>query len=168
MEYSLSTPPAIRAVLAVAAAGLTLLGGGSATAQSLCHTVQGTYDEHPVSGCDSPVGLCIAGTYYGAIRGPFEGAATTLVETADTPTSTVRLFTSDSSISASVAGREGTLLIKNAGAFTGNPDGSIVDLQTIVGGTDELAGASGSLRASGTFMFPDGGSSHWTGVVCLP
>lgn len=160
-----------RTAVGIAAAGLVLLAAPqSAGAGVVCRDVEGSYDEHAVLGpdCASPVGLCIAGTYRGDIRGAFEGRATTLVPTADTPTTTVQLFTSDSSITATLAGRRGTLLIKNAGAFTGNPDGSIVDLQTVVGGTGGLAGASGSLRATGTFFFATGGRSTWKGTVCLP
>jgi hypothetical protein len=46
-------------------------------------------------------------------------------------------------------------------------DGSIADLQTVAGGIGGLAGASGFLRAQGTFTFPTGGSSHYIGTVCL-
>lgn len=160
-----------RAAIACAATGLVLFAGpGAAIAQARCHTVKGVYDEHPVFGedCDSPVGLCIAGAYRGVINGPFEAQATTLIQTDDTPATSVQLFTSTTTITTSVAGRAGTLLIRNAGAFTGNPDGSIVDLQTIVDGTGELDGATGTVRASGTFVFPSGGSSSYEGVVCLP
>jgi hypothetical protein len=47
--------------------------------------------------------------------------------------------------------------------FTGTPDGSIVDLQTIVGGTGGLAGARGFVRASGTFSAATGGTSQYEG-----
>jgi hypothetical protein len=160
-----------RTAVGLATAGLVILAApGGAHAGVACRDLEGSYDEHAVLGpdCASPVGLCIAGTYRGDVKGSFEGRATTLVPTADTPATTVQLFTSDSTIRATVAGRRGTLLIKNAGAFTGNPDGSIVDLQTVVGGTGGLAGASGSLRATGTFFFATGGRSSWKGTVCLP
>jgi len=142
----------------------------SAQAGPGCLPVTGFYQERPVTGpdCDSPIGLCIAATYQGGVRGAAEALATSLVSTADTPTTSVQLFTSDTTITGSVAGRSGTLIIKNAGAFASAGDGSIVDLQTIVGGTGGLAGASGALRAQGTFTFPDGGRSDYTGTVCLP
>jgi len=100
--------------------------------------------------------------------GQAEARATSIVATADTPSTTVQLFTSDSTVTGRAAGRAGTLIIKNAGAFASGGTGSIVDLQTIVGGTGDLAGASGALRAEGTFSFPDGGRSRYTGTVCLP
>jgi hypothetical protein len=142
----------------------------SAQALARCIPVNGFYVEHPVTGpdCSSPVGLCIAGTYHGGVSGEFEGRATMITATADSPATTVQLFTSDSTINARVAGRTGTMTIKNAGAFAAGGDGSIVDVQTIVAGTGRLAGATGTLRAEGTFAFPDGGRSRYAGTVCLP
>ena len=146
------------------------LGGSVANAGGPCHAVEGFYVEHVVSGpdCASPIGLCIAGTYSGDVRGPFEGRASALITTADTATTGVNLFTTDSTIQARVAGRSGTLIIKNAGGFSASGDGPIVDLQTIVGGTARLTGAHGALRAQGTFSFASGGTSRYVGSVCLP
>lgn len=160
-----------RAVVGTGAASLALLLGAAAPSQAAsgCRDVRGRYVEHAVSqNCLSPVGLCIAGTYSGEIRGDFEGRATVILTTADTPTTGVAMFTSDSTIDATVAGRSGALMIKNAGAFASSNGGPIVDLQTIVGGTDELAGASGALRAEGTFSAEDGGQSRYEGTLCLP
>lgn len=56
------------------------------------------------------------------------------------------LFTSDAVIGAQVRGLEGTLLIKNAGAFNTTGAGDIVDAQTIVGGTSDFGGATGGIR----------------------
>jgi hypothetical protein len=170
MTRARSARSARPAVTLGAAAVVLLLAPGPADASATCRSVEGSYVEHAVPGpdCLSPVGLCIAGTYRGDIRGEFSGQATSIVTTADTPVTTVALFTSDSTIAARTGGRSGTLLVKNAGSFTSNPDGSIVDLQTIVGGTGGLVGASGSLRATGTFSFATGGRSTWAGVVCLP
>ncbi len=78
------------------------------------------------------------------------------------------MFTSDSTVTARVAGRSRTLTVKNAGAFSSTNGGPIVDLQTIVGGTGELTGASGALRAQGTFSVTAGGHSRYQGTVCLP
>lgn len=155
-------------LLTAGALPLTLIASSS-HADVLCRSVHGHYTEHAVgTGCTSPVGLCIAGDYAGSIRGPFAGQANTIVPTADTATTAVALFTSDSHIDATVRGRTGTLVIKNAGAFRGAGEGSIVDLQTIVGGTGQLAGASGDLRAQGVFSFATGGESDYEGMLCLP
>lgn len=146
-----------------------MLTATNANAQSSCQMVIGHYVEQAVQeNCNSPVGLCIAGEYSGMIKGAFEGTATSIVQTADTPTTGVLLFTSDSTIHAKVLGKTGDLIIKNAGAFR-NPGGDIVDLQAIIGGTGDLAGASGALRASGTFDFATGmGESEYIGSICLP
>ncbi|WP_117211097.1 DUF3224 domain-containing protein [Allorhizocola rhizosphaerae] len=146
-----------------------LLPTSSVQASADCIEVFGEYVERPVVGpdCDSPVGLCIAAVYRGGVKGDAHARATSIVSTSDSTATSVQLFTSDSTIAGSVAGRPGTLIVKNAGAFASAGDGSIVDLQTIVGGTGRLAGASGTLRAQGTFVFPDGGRSRYTGTVCL-
>lgn len=147
---------------------MLVLPAAGAHAQSSCTLVIGHYVEHAVQeNCTSPVGLCIAGEYAGVIKGAFEGSATSLVPTADTPTTGVLLFTSDSVIHARIQGKEGNLIIKNTGAFNTGGDGDIVDLQRIVGGTGQLAGATGALRASGTFV-AGSGESEYIGSICLP
>lgn len=162
----------IRRVLLAAGAGtagmLALTSGASAAIS--CLSLAGSYAERDASGpdCTSPVGLCITGKYSGDIRGSFVGQATTLVPTADTPATSVLLFTSTSAINAQIRGRTGTLRILNAGAFRTAGEGSIVDLQTIVGGTEAFSGATGDLRASGTFSQATGGRSSYTGSICLP
>lgn len=159
-----------RRVPVVLAGALPLvLVASSSHADAVCRSVRGHYTEHATSnGCTSPVGLCIAGQYEGAVRGPFAGQATSIVPTAGTGATAVLLFTSDSHIDATVHGRRGTLVIKNAGGFRAAGAGSIVDLQTIVGGTGDLAGATGELRAHGVFSAVTGGESDYEGVVCLP
>jgi Protein of unknown function (DUF3224) len=160
-----------RTLFGTGAVSLALLIGTAnpSQASSMCMQVRGGYVEHSVSeNCLSPVGLCIAGTYSGQIRGDFEGRATSIIPTADTPATGAALFTSDSTINATIMGRTGTLIVKNAGAFAAGNGGPIVDLQTIVGGTDQLAGATGALRATGTFSTVSGGQSQYQGTVCIP
>lgn len=157
-----------RSALSIAGAlASVLLLSSAAEADARCRTVSGTYQERDASGpdCVSPVGLCIAGEYRGDVVGPFSGEATALLPTADTPATGVVLFTSDSRIDARIGGRNGTLVIKNAGAFRTVADGSIVDVQTIVGGTGDFVGATGAIRASGTFV-GGAGTSTYTGTVC--
>jgi hypothetical protein len=157
------TAPVVLAMVALAMAST------NANAQS-CQSVSGHYVEQAVQeGCTSPLGLCIAGEYSGVIKGAFEGIATSLIPTADTPTTGILLFTSDSVIHAQVISKEGDLLIKNAGVFRTTGDGEILDLQVITGGTGQLAGATGVLQASGTFDSESGtGQSTYVGNICLP
>lgn len=147
-----------------------LVTSAGVSAGPSCKKVEGHYVEHIVTeNCNSPVGLCIAGEYFGDVRGAFFGAATTLAPTADTPATAVLLFTSDSTIHARISGKEGDLTIKNAGAFQSNGAGHIVDLQFITGGTGQLNGVTGAIRASGTFDSATGmGESDYEGEICLP
>ena len=121
----------------------------------------------------SPAGVPVAGGIVhrrhlpGDISGSFSGSANAVTPTADTPTTSVLTFTSDSTITGAVKGKRGTLIVKNAGVFTTRPDGSIVDLQTTVGGAGTLAGAQGFVRASGTFSAVSGGTSDYEGSVCV-
>ena len=161
-----------RAVLTTGAAVVTALAltAGQSAAGERCVRVAGSYVEQAVTGsdCRSPVGLCIAGTYRGDIDATFAGSASSIATTADTPVTSVSLFTSDSTITGRVKTWRGSLTIKNAGSFAAAGDGSIVDLQTIVNGTGQLSGATGFIRASGTFSFTDGGRSQYVGTICRP
>lgn len=158
----------VAATTGIAVLAAFAMSAGQSAAGDRCAQVSGSYVEHAVSGpdCQSPVGLCIAGTYRGDIDATFTGAASGIVTTADTPATTVSLFTSDSTITGRVGPWRGSLTIKNAGSFAATGDGSIVDLQTIVGGTAQLSRATGFIRASGTFSLADGGRSQYVGTVC--
>jgi hypothetical protein len=154
-------------VLAAGVLPLALFASGSDAAVT-CQSVRGSYVEHQVTtGCTSPVGFCITATYGGSLRGTLDGRATTISPNVDTATTGVLMFTTDSSFEGAFRARTGTLAVKNAGAFRTTGAGSIVDLQTIVGGTGGFAGATGELRASGTFV-NGAGESDYEGQVCLP
>ena len=87
---TVTNPSLIRRLAGGAVAGLVLIVAGSgADAASPCFEVEGHYDEHAVSeGCASPVGLCIALTYSGGVRGDAFGTATSIIPTIDTGTPT--------------------------------------------------------------------------------
>ena len=162
---------ATRLALLMLAGMALVLTATSLNAENQCRRVNGHYAERAAAptSCPSPVGLCIEGEFSGGIRGAFAVTATSLPPTADTPTTAVVLFTGDGVIHARIGGRHGDLVFKSAGAFHTIGSGEIVDLQFITGGTGALAGASGALRASGTFDPVAGsGESEYTGMVWLP
>lgn len=153
-------------VSAFALAAMALLTASSGvSANGPCKKVSGHYEEHFVVGEPCPMGAtCIAGEYRGDIQGDFFGVLTSQM---DTNVSAVKLFISDSTIHARIDGKEGDLIMQNAGAFQFG--GDIVDLQYIVDATGELTGATGAIRASGIFDFAEGtGRSDYEGTVCLP
>lgn len=154
-----------------AAAALCAAGALSAApALAECRNVNGHYSERvlPAPGCTSPVGVCLQGTYSGSLRGDFVTVVDTFVPIAEMPPTSVAQFTAGSSLRVRIGNREGVLSVRNAGAVRTTGVGEIVDIQTIVDGTDGLAGATGVLTAFGTFTFSGGGRSEFGGVVCLP
>ncbi len=143
---------------------------GVAVAQaSECHQVRGHLEETPVpitAGCGSPVGICTVSQMFGALHGEGHFTASQLIPSA---TPDVFFVTGDTVIlDAKVVGHRGTLTVQDAAAFRVDRDGDLVDIQTITGGTEDFVGATGSLRVSGNFVLPTGGSSEYEGSVCLP
>ncbi len=159
-----------RHLSAGAVAGVVLLmSGGVASGTSACFGVRGKYEErvNPTD-CESPVALCIDGELQGSINGSFSTTVTSIIPTADTPETNVLAFTADTTMQARIRGREGELFVKNAGTFETTGDGNIVDVQAVVGGTGELSGASGVIRATGLFDSATGtGASDYEGKICL-
>jgi len=145
-----------------AAIAVFLLISSSVSAAARCKEVHGRYVEHQVTNnCNS---LCIEGEYSGGVRGAFSGAVT---QTYDSGDPSILIFSSQSVIHANVGGKSGDLMIKNSGAVRFAGDGDIVDLQVITGGTGDFSGATGALRASGTFV-NGSGQSEYEGSICLP
>jgi hypothetical protein len=153
------------------AAIAVLVVTASASAQAECRRVRGFYEEQAVAptSCPSPVGLCIEGEFSGNVKGAFASTATALQPSGDTPLTSVLWFTGDGVIHAKIDSRQGDIFFKSSGAFQSSGDGNIVDLQYITGGTGDLVGASGVIRASGTFNPVTGkGESEYEGLVCTP
>lgn len=169
MSTSVRPKTARRLAVVAAGAASALLLGGTAAADATCRSFSGRYDEQIApDGCTSTVGLCIDAQYTsGPVHGTFHGVVTSLVPTADTAATNVLLFTTDTVATVHAWGRSGTLTIKNAGSFATTGRGDIVDLQTIVGGSGDFAGASGAIQAFGTFDAASGvGTSRFVGTVC--
>jgi len=162
------TPP--KALARLLAAAALLLAAAAPGGAADCQPVNGHYTERAAlgPGCPSLVGVCIEGTYSGVLRGDVSTVVRTFAPAEDPPVTSVFLFTAESVIHAHLAGREGDLWIRNAGAVRATGAGEIVDLQVVVGGTGDLADATGTLQTTGTFTFEAGGRSEYTGVVCVP
>jgi hypothetical protein len=143
----------------------------ASTAAAECRDVTGHQQETPLVGqtCASPVGLCTIAEMSGVLKGDAVFTASAILPSADTSLTGVVFVIGDTVIAnAHLGGKRGTLLVKNAAAFNTGASGDLADVQTIVGGTGDLAGASGNLRISGTFVAGAGGTSVYDGVVCVP
>jgi hypothetical protein len=151
-------------------AGLAATRAVTADAGPSCEHVQGHLEETLVSsGCASPVPLCTVAQMFGKLKGEARFTASSIIATADTPTTTVVFVTGDTLVvDARLEGKRGSLNIKNAAAYRTTGEGDLADVQTIVGGTGDFAGASGSLRISGNFLAATGGSSSFEGTICVP
>jgi hypothetical protein len=139
---------------------------GNTAAAAKCKTVRGHVTSRTVTeNCTSPINLCAEGEFYGAIRGELFLAATSLTPTQDTPVTGVFMFTSDDIIKT----REGDIYTKDAGALNLTPgsSGDDVSIVTITGGTGRYAGATGRIRAYGTFS-EAGGEFSYEGELCTP
>lgn len=134
-----------------------------------CRKVNGHYTEQVAAGaCTAAAGVCLQGTYSGVLQGGFTTMVDTFVPNAEAPPVPYAQFTATSTLHVRIAGREGMLLVRNAGAVRLDATGEIVDLQSIVGGTGGFAGASGVMTSTGSFSFAGGGRSEYGGQVCLP
>ena len=157
----LSTPTAALALL--------LMGTSMADAAT-CRDVRGALAEKQVTGtdCASPVGFCTVALVLGHVRGQATFTASDILEPLpEVPSTGVVFVIGDTVLNALFEGKGGTFLIKNAAAFRTTGDGDLVDVQVIVGGTGAFAGASGSLRVTGTFV-NGAGSATYEGTVCVP
>ena len=159
---------AAAALAAVLVAGVALFSSpaGKASAAPKCKNVRGHVTSHTVTeDCASPIGLCAAGQFYGAIRGELLLVATSLTPTQDTPATGVYTYTADDVIKT----REGDIYTKDAGALNLTPGstGDDISIITITGGTGAYEGATGRLRASGTFS-EAGGEFSYEGELCTP
>ena len=156
---------------AAVAVSLVLLGVGqqSAEADPRCRSVRGTLDLIPVSSpCTSPVGVCGRGDFRGVLRGPYTSELSTIQTTAETPQTGVVLITGDTTMQARIGFRTGTLQFKDSGAFKTVGDGEFSELFSVVSGTGDFAGATGTLIVTGTFDFAGGGEGEYSGTVCVP
>jgi hypothetical protein len=135
-----------------------------------CKQVQGYLDELPLTdGCASPANLCTIARMFGSIHGEAVFTAATITPSANVALTGVVFVTGDTVVEdANLTGHRGTIAIQNDASFRTTGDNALADVQTIIGGTGDFAGATGSLRISGAFVPGIGGSSTYEGDVCFP
>jgi hypothetical protein len=145
----------------VLAALAVMLGSASLHAQAICRPVRGLIEageqNPPTCGGD----FCSIGMFRGGIQGEYVVATTLNLEQ---PVADVIFYTGDTTTTARIGNRQGALTIKNTGVF--RLSGELTELETITGGTGELAGASGVLFVYGA-SGETSGLFTYEGTVCL-
>jgi len=166
-----SGPRAHGVLLALGLGAALILGSPQARADPSCRTVHGSASLNPVpaSDCPSPVGICGDGAFTGGLKGDYFSQLLTLTTTDDTAVTQVVLFTGETTISAAkVDHRRGQLVFKEAGAFHVEGAGEFGELYSVVRGTGDFVGATGVLKAVGTFNAVTGGDIVYQGQICVP
>lgn len=143
---------------------LAVVTGVVSSAQT-CKKVKGQFTLTTVTGptCASPAGLCADLSYKGDIKGTGFFIGTSLIPTADTPTTGVIILTGDNTIHTS----NGDLLTKDAITFKTTGAGEFAEVDVVVGGTGQWLGFTGTLTATGTFTAA-GGEGRYDGEICAP
>jgi hypothetical protein len=143
---------------------LALVLASSGAQAAGCKKVSGKFTLTSVTGptCQSGVGICATGSYSGGVAGSSAFVGTSLVQTVDTPTTGVVLLTGDNQITT----KAGLLLTKDAIVLRTTGAGDFAEVDTVVSGTGEWAGATGVLRAQGTFTVEEGGGGEYAGQIC--
>lgn len=153
-----------RAALAASALALTFLTASPAAAEPSCRVIRGTVSLALSEGdCGSATGLCATGTLRGTLRGTSEFVGTSAVPNVDTAATAVITLTGDNVIHTA----EGDLFTKDAIVLATTGGGEFAEVDTIVGGTGDYAGATGRFVATGTFG-ATGGEGTLLGEVCMP
>jgi hypothetical protein len=122
----------LAAVALLAVVGFSLAGSatGMAGADAKCRIISGRFTLEPVAGpeCTSSVGICARGTYIGSLLGSSFFTGSSLIPTADTPTTSVVLLTGDNVFEL----RDGTLITKDAIVLKTTGAGEFAEIDTII------------------------------------
>ena len=159
----------MRRMTTLAITGATIfLMSSRADAAGACIPVAGTFTINPVppAECTSAVGICGKGSFSGALRGDYFSPFTSIVPTADTPSTNVVLFTADTTLHARLSTLTGDIAFKEGGAFHVAGEGEFSELFSVVSGTGAFAGASGQIYGNGTAVNGAGVGAYF-GKVCL-
>jgi hypothetical protein len=127
--------------------GLLLMSSG---AQGASCKVKGQFTVRQVSGatCLSPVGFCAEAVFTWDLAGTSTFTGSSVTPTVATPTTGVILVTGDGVIQTKGGG---TLSTKDAIVLRTTGSGDFGEVDTVIGGTGQWAGASGAFWAQGLF-----------------
>lgn len=125
----------------------SVLAAAPASADPSCHTRHGSVEIQLTSGpsCSSPIDFCANVAFRGALKGTSNFTGTSIVPSVDTPTTGIVFITGDNVIHTG----EGDVFVKDAIVFNTGGKGEFAEVDTIVGGTGDYAGATGHLQALG-------------------
>jgi hypothetical protein len=135
------------AAAAVAVILTSVIAAAPASADPTCHTRVGTVsiEIFTDSTCTSAVGLCAKVQFRGGLRGESDFVGTSLNPSVDVASTGIVFLTGDNHIRT----RRGDLFVKDAIVFNTTGEAEFSEVDTIVGGTGDFAGATGRLQAVG-------------------
>lgn len=142
---------------------LLLAAAGPAAADPACRTLHGWFEVQITGGpdCESPIDLCGTVKWQGSLRADSAFIATSLITTDDTPATGVVVVTGDNVLVTT----DGEIFTKDAILLAAT--GEFTEIDTVVGGTGEFAGATGSIIATGFSTGPEAEGS-FVGEICWP
>jgi hypothetical protein len=128
---------------------IAVLAPMSAAAAPHCKKVHSHLflEADPTPTCGSAIDLCAGATLQGNLDATSEFVGTGFVVTDDTPVTAVVVLTGDNTFHTS----RGDFFTKDAIVLSTIGDGEFSEVDVVVGGTGDYAGATGVLTASGTF-----------------
>lgn len=144
---------------------LLILIATQALAAPACKKVKGKFTLQAFTGpeCTSAVDICAAGNYSGDLAGTSVFIGSSVIPSADTPTTGVVFLTGDTTLTTD----GGVLLTKDAISLSTTGNGEFGEVDTIVGGTGSWQGYTGKFTATGTFISGMGAGTY-SGEVCAP
>ena len=144
---------------------LLILISTQAMAAPACKKVKGKFTLQAFSGeeCTSEVGICATGDFSGDLAGTSIFIGSSLIPSADTPTTGVVFLTGDATLTTD----SGTIFTKDAISLSTIGNGEFGEVISIVSGTGGWAGRTGKVTATGTFLNGSGAGTY-SGEVCAP
>lgn len=156
----------IRLALKVAIPGILLIViATQALAAPVCKKIKGKFTLQAFTGpeCTSAVDICATGNYTGDLSGTSVFIGSSVISSADTPTTGAVFLTGDTTLTT----KGGVLLTKDAISLSTTGNGEFGEVDTIVGGIGGWEGYAGIFTATGTFINGTGAGTY-SGEVCAP